>query len=368
MARVTPESLGTGDPAGSAPRRPGRTTIRQLIWNKYAAVTALALVTAGLTAFVVTRPTHTPVGTHVADNPHLDAAPSSRAATATLALGPLGLALQDEIKQALAATGWPVLEPSMASVISNGQQNRDVDHCGQVENPDPSLCTWGSSTAAKKVVIVGDSVAMTYANVLRNIALMSPDKLQVRTEAMYDCPFIDDRTATEDPTVEDACPGRKQHAIDVINESKPDIVIISNSYGRTHIVDKGEMTPMDWKNSLGRAAERIRGNTRKIVLLSPPPADVTIAECYANSKSKPADCISAVTNRWRSRAALEQQVATSVGGTWIDSRPWFCNQGRQCPSFVGSTPTKYDWALMTPAYANKIAPVVDETLHTAGIM
>lgn len=345
----------------------GRITIRLAPWTKYAALALVTLITAGLAVFLVTDRPGEPAGVQAADRPAVTEPSQSNTEFVPLPMGPLGLALQDEIAKALEATGWPALEPSMESVINEGHLQSPAARCGQPEYPNQSLCTWGSPSAARKVVVVGDSVATTYADLLQGVAQASPEKLRVRSEAMFDCPFIDVQTAAEDEAVETACPGRKQHAIDAINELQPDVVIISNSYARTHVVDRGEMTPLDWKNSLRREVDRIRGNTRKIVFLAPPPADVTIANCYAGKYSRPADCVSTVTNRWRSMAAVEQQVAAAVGGIWIDSRPWFCNQGRRCPSFVGLTPTKYDWALMTPAYARKITPVVDEAFHAAGI-
>ena len=66
-------------------------------------------------------------------------------------------------------------------------------------------------------------------------------------------------------------------------------------------------------------------------------------------------------------AKTEQRLAKSVGGVWVDSRPWFCSEDGLCPSFVGSTPTKHDAVHMTRAYEEKIYPVIDESFRAAGV-
>jgi hypothetical protein len=66
-------------------------------------------------------------------------------------------------------------------------------------------------------------------------------------------------------------------------------------------------------------------------------------------------------------AEAEQNLAKSIGATWIDSRPWFCHEGL-CPSFVGSTPTKFDTSHMVAAYGLQIAPVIGESLREAGVL
>ena len=127
------------------------------------------------------------------------------------------------------------------------------------------------------------------------------------------------------------------------------------------------MTTREWSSSLRQMIDKFRGNTKEVVLLSAPPADKNIRECYSDRSSVPADCISQVDETWRSIAWAEQYVAESVGGTWIDSRPWFCSDEQLCPGFVGSTPTKLDRYHMTLAYGQKIYPLIGESFKAAGV-
>lgn len=282
-------------------------------------------------------------------------------------LGPLASALQTQIVAALQADDWPALNPTIESII-NDQAVSDPGIPGCSGTVLQSDCTWGSPTAATRIVVVGNSVAAYYVQPLREIALASNGQLQVHTEAMPGCNFLNDLITTDDESYMNACPGRKQQAIDYINRTKPDVVIISNNYvNKQRVGSDREMTPGEWSKSMSLIVEQIRPSTKKIVFLSPPPGDVLITDCYGKRGNTPADCIGKVTPTWNDMADAEQQLASTLGGVWIDSRPWFCSSERLCPSFVETTPTKLDRSHILPAYGLKISPVMGESFRAAGV-
>jgi peptidoglycan/LPS O-acetylase OafA/YrhL len=332
--------------------------------SQYAAVGATALVLVALCAYVQ-RPV---ASDEVLPSSLVGAGPNDAKSSAPeLNLGPAASALQDEIHGALKATEWPELDPSMESVIGGLIVPSEIGACSGPDGRDPDSCVWGSNSAETRVVVVGDSIAMAYLEPLRQIVLNSRGKVQVRAEAMFGCEFTDDLLYIDDDEAMAKCPDKKQQAIDVINATKPDVVIISNAYLDKKIAGSDRvMTPDQWSESIRRIVDKIRDSTKKIVFLAAPPADVNIQECYGKSSSRPPKCVSSVTPTWRSRKLVEQDLAKSIGGTWIDSRPWFCFQDR-CPSFVGLTPTKWDYSHMSTAYGLKIAPVVGESLQKAGV-
>jgi peptidoglycan/LPS O-acetylase OafA/YrhL len=329
----------------------------------YAALGALSLLMVGLISYADRRfvPSAPPPTIAVA-------ASTADPSTSGPQVGPLATALQGEIVDALKATEWPKLDPSMESVISKPPVDPETQNCGGELFPDAQACTWGSPSARVRVVVVGDSVGAGYAGPLRDIALNSGGQIQVHTEAMFGCTFANDLIESRDESLVDACVGRKEHAVDVINTTKPDVVVISNSYGPKRIVGEDRyLTTDEWSESLRQIVEKFKGNTGKLVFLAPPPADKQISDCYGRRGSQPADCISGVTQQWLTEALPEQNLAAALGGTWIDSRPWFCSGGRLCPSFVGSTPTKVDSVHMTPSYGQKIFPVMGESFREAGV-
>lgn len=352
-------------------RRRARATIHEIRRRRYrplqssrhAAGAVLALLSVGLAAYVL-LPT-----AHSTEIPSPTAAPPPGAPSepAELKLGPLASALQQQITTALSATQWPHLDPSMESGMSETWPIELV-RCSLTAPPSGEECTWGSPSAPTRITLVGDSVAMHYANSLRELALNSGGQIQVHVEAMGGCPFTTDQVFTSDQSLVDACPARKQHAVDYINANKPTVVIISNMYAGYHRLGvRQAMAPGEWFDSVHQMVEKVRNSTTKIVWLSAPPDDKNIKDCYGKRSSVPADCISRVTNQWLSMAATERRLAESVGGVWVDSRPWFCGKGGLCPSFVGSTPTKHDALHSTRAYEQMIYPVMDESFRDAGV-
>lgn len=75
-----------------------------------------------------------------------------------------------------------------------------------------------------------------------------------------------------------------------------------------------------------------------------------------------------MTEQWRDMATAERQIADTIDGTWIDSRPWFCSDQQLCPSFVGTTATKCDEFHFAPVYGKKIYQVIAESLRAAAVL
>jgi hypothetical protein len=213
-------------------------------------------------------------------------------------------------------------------------------------------------------MLVGDSIALSYGVSLRDIALNSGGRIQVRLEAQAGCHLMVNYDDDMEGPKKDACLARRQQTIDAINETRPDVVLMSNAYADNPQVG-GESQWADYRRQM---VDQFRSSTTKLVWISAPPNEKDIRECYGVASNVPADCISKVTDLWLTVAHTEQMVAESVGGIWIDSRPWYCSDDGLCPAFVGSTLTKLDKRHMSRAYAEKVSPVIAESLGAAGVL
>jgi hypothetical protein len=282
--------------------------------------------------------------------------------------GPAEAALQGEIAAALQTTDWPQFDPPMEAVIQAGLLSPDDVPCTQDEAaPNMGLCSWGSPAAPIQIVLVGDSVALGYAVSLRQIALDSGGQIQLHNLAMGSCAFMDALIQRDD--MFDNCTARKQYAVDFINSTKPSVVVVSNWYRTDRVVGaNSDMTPTDYADSVSVILDKFRPNTQKVVLMSPPPGDMNIKDCYSKRSSSPSRCTGTVNKSWTSMGEAEKQLAEKVNGVWMDARPWFCNPSGMCPSFVATTPTKVDGTHMSPAYAAKIHAVIAESLKVSGIL
>lgn len=325
-------------------------TLKMSETNQSIGIGALTLVTLALVAFAIAPSAHVTA-------PTLAAAATFGAVEEKV--GPAQTALSQQIAAAAQATSWPDLNPSIDEAITAQPVRADVDKCGGVSRPDDAVCTWGSPGAPKSMMVLGDSIAMTYVAPLQRFAENSGGQWKVRTEAMAGCSFVDIALRDAKDAIGAACPERKASAIRAVNEARPDVVVISNEYRN------GD--PAKWSAGVTRLVDQFAASVGRIVFIAPPPHDVKIGDCY-NNVNKPADCLSHIIDKWSAIADLERGLALEYrGGEFIDSRDWFCTRDGYCPSFVGSTPTKKDIVHMTADYADLISPAFAEALNKAGV-
>lgn len=324
-------------------------------YPRFAAVGAVSLLIMSLCALVIRPDTDSQTVVPAVAAGSFDDMPTP---------GPLAAALRNEINAALQATEWPQLNPTIDVVTHGLPADPEVWKCGFIPQPKDQTCTFGDETAPTKVVLVGDSIAMTYAGPLRRLALDSGGQMQVRIEAAYGCHFIELEITGLQTAVAKHCPAHTEHSLQVIDTIKPDVVIVSNYYLEMSIFDPGGKPGSVWSASMRQLVNKIKDST--VVFIAGPPDDKDIKECSSTRSSVPQDCVSLVLDHWRNNAAAERDLAAEIGALWVDSRPWFCSVDQRCPSFVGTMPAKFDRYHMTPHYGRKITPVIGEALRAAG--
>ena len=355
---------GGQPPASADLRRPrperSRRGSRIWAWSSFVLVVVIAV-----TAFQLTART-TPGAAHAgATSPPVDT-PTSIVPPPAEEVGPETVELRDQIVEALAATEWPELDPTIDEAIATGDTAEDILPCGLIVPYDEERCTFGDSEAEHTVVLVGDSTSMTYVQAFHE-ALGNDQGWQVKSYGTFGCSFMEPLIDNSDPNVVANCTARKDAAVDAINELKPDLVFITNTYDPRIRVDNGAVLgPEEWKQAMRDIVARFQGSVGQLVFLAPPPNDLNIAACYSQV-SVPADCVSHVTEQWATFAEADAEVASELGARFVTSEPWFCVDG-SCPAFVGGVPTKSDHVHMLPAYASKIAPAILEELHRQDIL
>jgi peptidoglycan/LPS O-acetylase OafA/YrhL len=275
-------------------------------------------------------------------------------------------ALKTELTDALGQKTWPELTPSMDSVVSSYARDSQTNDCSNPDYPGVDKCTWGSPDAPHSIVVAGDSTSVGYIPMFRALADASNGQLKVTAFGMYGCPFVDFETQNGGEAYNKACPGRKEMAIEKVAELKPDAVFITNTYISLKKTSNGQpFTPAEYKAGLKPFMERLAPNTGKVVLLSPPPAQQNVKECYS-PRSTPQACVTKVPGRWQAMGSEELALAKDFDGAWIDSRPLFCVQS-SCPAFSAGMPVKFDDLHLTEEYSRHIANGVVALLAKEGI-
>jgi peptidoglycan/LPS O-acetylase OafA/YrhL len=303
-------------------------------------------VAAAADAVIDTVPTSTPT-------PALSASPAS-------AYGPAMTSLQREIGDALKATAWPTLNPSLETVTAPFYYVKpEWKECTTRQDPALSSdCSWNSPSATKKVLLLGDSASATYIEAFRALGPLAG--WNITSRATIGCPLLDFSSKN--------CPGgeavRRQVTMDMIKQTKPDIVILTSYFG--HKDDAGQPIKLEVREpALEKFLTEVSPYTKQVVVLpSAPPGD-TLAECYTPS-SKPSDCASTINAKYQTETAADRKTAEKLGAKFVGVELLFC-QSTRCPSFVGQTATKTDAAHITPEYSSHIGPALLELLNAAGV-
>lgn len=268
--------------------------------------------------------------------------------------------LQSDIIQALGATSWPTLEPSIDEAIQGGQARAELLGCGYIDPVIEVNCTLGDPDASNVAIMVGDSISMTWASSLSYAFEAPGSDWQIKSYGTFGCPFTS-VTQTDLGDIQEACPDRKSAAVEAVNRIKPDVVFWAG------VFEHGGQTSTEFRESVEQQIAKFDlPDSSRIVFLTQPPPQTPLAECATRS-SAPIDCTGGVSSKWLEYESGQVLAARNVGGQVVDTRVLFCAESL-CPPFVDGTPMFQDGLHMTPAYGRQIAPALMALLKQQGVL
>lgn len=277
-----------------------------------------------------------------------------------------------KINAALISPTWPDLTPSIDNLGQGAKAPEWVtDNCLGGDSPSleadiakAETCVYGDSAAEKTAVIVGDSIAISYAPTIR--AALEPKGYKVFVYTMQQCPAISVTVIRGDKSEHPRCNPFRQWAYDQIKMLKPDMLVLSSSEdGSMRLASKAEgpAVAAEWKDGAKETLAALTGAAGRIVILDPPPGGKPLQEC-ATRLSKPADCVTAPDIRYGELYTALRDASAAVPGARAEvvrTRDWFCSRD-SCPGFVGTTPVYADQGHLTPTFAESLAPLLTATL------
>ncbi len=278
--------------------------------------------------------------------------------------GPAGESLQKELAAAVPETSWPRFEPSLEELMSEDPHPERVLQCGEPGNHTAEECTFGPADATKHAVLVGDSISQRWAIPLTR--LYAGNGWNIRIFGRPGCPF-NDYPMIKSPEEQSICQERKQQAVDFIQGTKPDIVIVGNTMVPERLSTTGkEATAIDWQAGMTSILDRISASKQRLIL-SPPPFDKDVRECYS-PVGGPRDCLGTVTSLWYDIARADTGAADASRSVYLDTRSLFCTPDDACPSFAGGIPVKKDHTHLTMPYGYHIQDALEELLDKRGLL
>ncbi|WP_295117631.1 acyltransferase family protein [uncultured Leifsonia sp.] len=294
--------------------------------------------------------------------------PAQGAGGSTSTAAPTGgeapAAITAELTAALGMKEWPEITPAL-DAAENSARSADFDACSVPAYPGVDSCTWGSADAPVTIAVVGDSTSVGYLPLLRTLVDASNGRLRMTAFGMYGCPFIPISIDAGNAAYKEACPARKEMAIEEISTMKPSFVFVSNLTGPIKTLDGEVLTVAQYKAGLDEYLKKVAPDTGKVVMFATPPEDKDIRECYT-PRSAPSACVTHVQTRWKQLNSADEAVAKSVGGVWVDTRPLFCVDNK-CPAFAAGIPIKFDMIHITEAWSRHVASAAAVLLDQAGV-
>ncbi|TFV92688.1 acyltransferase [Blastococcus sp. CT_GayMR20] len=263
-----------------------------------------------------------------------------------------------EIRQSIGAATWPTLDPPLERLSGARAPEWVDDECLNVTPSREDECRYGPADAASTAVLLGDSVAISWLPGLREA--MEPKGWSIQPLTFEECPNI--AAEVKHGTSSSAYPECTEHrtwALQRIAELRPDMVILSNSYG-AQLLDEDADVYSTWGDGLEEVAGQITATGAKVVVLGMPPSGKSLQECVT-AISDPSDCNGPPSEESRRHIRVEKAGAEAAGATYVDPTPWFCFRNT-CPAVVGSTPVFSEGVHLTPQYSRKLAPQLERSL------
>ncbi|MBA8989000.1 peptidoglycan/LPS O-acetylase OafA/YrhL [Curtobacterium pusillum] len=272
----------------------------------------------------------------------------------------LEVALQDGLR----AVEWPTtLSPSLDDVAPGPPVGYEA--CDRTDIDDPASCRYASDAPVRQVTVLGSSVGVALMPAVHGA--FGDDSI-VRGLTASGCPMLDIsvRGKSEDDRLR--CIEQRKDAIDEINRSKPDIVIVTHAYdGVAQLVGRPAMSEAGatWGAAARSLVGSIRESGARVVFVAAVPEGAAPGQCAALRTSGPDACGSGLSDAYRVGAAAERRVAAAEpSAAFVDSSGWYCVDDR-CPILADDVLVRKDGQHLTQEFAERLAPVLREAVLAA---
>lgn len=265
--------------------------------------------------------------------------------------------------QALTASRFPDFDPPL-SRLGSEQWLLDQQRtgCATVSEAKVAHCRFGNPTAKRLAVVVGDSVAIAWTPGIRQA--LEPRGWAVQQLTRLECPAwtLPGYVRLNGSPFYDCA---SQHALvrRVVREEKPDLVVLATAAEQVQNAKRPDMhtTGADVAASgLTKTIRALRPDTRRLVVLSPPPGAKYLVNCVTR-RGTPADCVRGPTADWSTDVAGESAAAAASKVAYVQTHDWFCVDDL-CPAFVGRTPVTVDGTHLSIPFSKSLAPLLRPAL------
>jgi peptidoglycan/LPS O-acetylase OafA/YrhL len=265
--------------------------------------------------------------------------------------------LVTSMQQILATASKPAPVPSNLRPSLGDARNRALPYtqgCVNVGvNARLQPCEFGVPAAEPTILLYGDSHAVQWFEPLERIAQERGYHLTLLAKG--GCPVVDVDVPT--PVLRYTCPPYRDSAIAWINDNRPAVVVVSNSY--TQYADDAET----WGSGADATLARLADVAPHLVVIGDNPASrADPPDCLSGHVDDASACATARADAVRpDRISGEVTAARAHGAMFVDTTDWFCTPAR-CPVVIGDLLVLRDKTHLTPPMAEFLTPLLDATL------
>jgi peptidoglycan/LPS O-acetylase OafA/YrhL len=232
-----------------------------------------------------------------------------------------------------------------------------------VSDRTPLVCHYGPSSASRTVMVVGDSIAMSWVPAVT--AAHSGESWQTVAIGYASCPLIDSNAPAVrgDTDFEKNCELSRQQMWQQIRQTKPDRLVLSASEGYLGLMADGAVgraAGNEWKRDVSRTLAKARMIVPDVVLIGNPPDGPDPKACTSRT-SGPSECAGHPSHLYQLKTTAERAAVADSGGTYVDAGELLCFNDT-CPAFIGSTAVRTDATHITAAAATLVSRALQAEL------
>ncbi|MFT4264768.1 MAG: acyltransferase family protein [Nocardioides sp.] len=274
----------------------------------------------------------------------------------------------DQAANASAETTPPTLEETIAAevaaakdgkplpVFDTGVQHADfwrTDYPCYAANAASTVesCVYGDTTAARLVVVQGDSHAGMWLPALD--AIGKAQHFRVVPLVKLGCaPFFVPQTIGGAPSP--TCAAFRLWAVKQVQALRPDAVVVAYRGLNETSPARGRTMDETWTAGVRKLIGAISPATSRVVVLGDVPTRETSLEaCATTPGATMSSCTAPATGSGVTSNPLTEAALEGTGATFVDTVPLVCADD-ECPPAVGGTWTYYDDDHLTASWVREI--------------
>jgi peptidoglycan/LPS O-acetylase OafA/YrhL len=281
--------------------------------------------------------------------------------------------ISSAIAESIALTDWPAGTERQLDQLDDSMQAPAMSTSTgcrmSVATTNLKLCEYGEADAPKTVLVIGDSVALSWLPSIESALPEAEWKIVGAGYASCSPSSVEALDSTGKVSFISACAGARERLFDLADTLQPSLVIFSSAqsaFARLASGSTGTQAEDEWRIGTELTIDRLSESSDEVVVISNPPVGEDARACVGRFTG-PDLCEANIDPDYSSKAsaelaAVQYAVDEGANASFIDTRSWFCSSHGECPLVIDETIVRTDTSHVTAAYARRLGEVLSSAL------